>query len=715
MARENSAVKRDSASRSASPMGEASPAGADYRRLVRMLAQTEALCRCGSIDIDLGSGRVTLSAGMWEVLGVVPPAAKAQSRRAALQWLPGEERQDVASIWASAVPGEPFEFQHRVVRADGNHRVVLHRGMVEAGADGRPLRGVAILQDITAQREAERRIQELANDDDAFTPQSNKRAARRLAIESGLRHALARGELALHYQPQVDLHSGAMIGVEALLRWNSASLGDVPPDEFIPLAEQTGLIVPIGEWVLREACAQSAAWQRAGHGDLRVAFNLSARQLEQPDLAQRVQAILLDTQADPARLGVEVTESMLAADIAHAARTLSELRAMGVKIALDDFGTGYSNLNYLRSLPIDVIKVDRSFVHDVTAAPADVSVTRAVITMAHSLQMKVLAEGVETEGQLALLAAHGCDQIQGFFFSRPVAAAEIDGMLREGRRLPERFINRPDRRRTLLIVDDEENIVAALKRLLRRDGYHIVTAYGAAEGLQRLTETDVDVIVSDQRMPGMTGVEFLRRAKQLYPDTVRMVLSGYTELQSITDAINEGAIYKFLTKPWDDARLRAHIEEAFRQKEMADENRRLNREVQQANQELADVNQRLQRLLASQREQMSLEEGRAANAREVLENVPAPIIGFDVEGLIAFVNRDAQALLPQAGALLGRDADEALPPELRAVWRCDDGVHRSVALAGRRYRAVCRSMNGSAHARGKLLVMTPEEAAEPPL
>jgi len=193
------------------------------------------------------------------------------------------------------------------------------------------------------------------------------------------------------------------------------------------------------------------------------------------------------------------------------------------------------------------------------------------------------------------------------------------------------------------------------------------------------------------------------------------VLSGYTELQSITDAVNEGAIYKFLTKPWDDERVRAHIEEAFRQKEMADENRRLHREVQQANQELADVNQRLQRLLATQREQMSLEEGRAASAREVLENLPAPIIGFDVEGLIAFVNRDAEALLPAGASLLGRDAEEALPAPLREVWRSDDGVSRTVDLAGRRFRAVCRVMNGNSRSHGRLLVITPQEATEPPL
>jgi nitrogen fixation/metabolism regulation signal transduction histidine kinase len=190
-----------------------------------------------------------------------------------------------------------------------------------------------------------------------------------------------------------------------------------------------------------------------------------------------------------------------------------------------------------------------------------------------------------------------------------------------------------------------------------------------------------------------------------------MVLSGYTELQSITDAVNEGAIYKFLTKPWDDERLRVHVAEAFRQKDMADENRRLAREVHSANHELALVNERLEGLLTRQREQTSLEECRAANARGVLENVPTPIVGVDADGMIAFVNRDAQMLLSDAGALIGCDADEVLPAGLRQVLALDAGVHRRVELRGRWHRAVCRAMDDTT-ASGKLLVITPEFETE---
>jgi CheY-like chemotaxis protein len=268
--------------------------------------------------------------------------------------------------------------------------------------------------------------------------------------------------------------------------------------------------------------------------------------------------------------------------------------------------------------------------------------------------------------------------------------------------------------RTLLLVDDEENIVSSLKRLLRRDGYHVVTANSGAQGLQRLAEHAVDVILSDQRMPGMTGVEFLRRAKELYPATVRMVLSGYTELQSITDAINEGAIYKFLTKPWDDERLRGHIAEAFSHKEMADENSRLGSAVIVANQELSAVNDRLQTLLAEQREQISRESNSLVVVREVLDLIPTAIVGVDLAGMVAFVNADAETLFGSAAMLLGRDADEVLPPDLLAIWRLADGVHQDRDVGGHAYRVVCRVIGEALHSRGKLLVLTPMDTTQPP-
>lgn len=539
-----------------------------------------------------------------------------------------------------------------------------------------------------------------------FSSGMQSRSISRLAIESGLRRALDRGEFALHYQPKLELISGTIIGAEVFLEWTSAERGDAPRSSIIRVAEETGLIVPIGEWVLRTACAQALEWQRAGH-PVRVEVNLSARQLQQPDLSNKIQAILIEIGLDPRLLGLEITEGALMGESARIARVLGELKSLGIEVSLDDFGTGYSSLSYLRTLPIDVVKVDRSFVHDVTAASQDVSITRAIINMAHSLQMKVLAEGVETEGQLALLIANHCDQMQGTYFSPPVPSESMTSMIQTRRALPEHLLLRRVHQRTLLLVDDEENIVSALRRLLRKDGYHIVTANSGSQGLQRLAENSVDVIISDQRMPGMTGVEFLRRAKELYPDTIRMVLSGYTELQSITDAINEGAIYKFLTKPWDDERLCSHVAEAFSQKEMADENRRLANAVSSANQELSAVNERLQRLLSSQREQILREESSLNIAREVLDNIPAAVVGVDLEGMVAFVNADAEALLGKYSPLIGQDANTALPAGLGSVWREADQSYHDVVIQGDLFRVVCRPVGGHDHSRGRLLVLVP--------
>ena len=540
-----------------------------------------------------------------------------------------------------------------------------------------------------------------------YTPAANARAATRLANEAGLRRAIDRNELYLCYQPQIDLGTGRIVGLEALARWKDAVRGDISPAEFIPLAERTGLIIPIGEWILRTACMDSVRWQAEGLAPVRVAVNLSMLQLQQPDIVQRIQAILQETGLPANRLGVEVTESMLIERVEHVAQTLLQLKAIGVQIALDDFGTGYSNLSYLSKLPIDVLKIDRSFVHDVTAPTQDVSITRALISMAHGLNMKVSAEGVENDSQLALLVASRCDEIQGYYFSPPVRADVIEAMLREDKRLPDHLLVRQSRKRTLLLVDDEENIIASLRRLLRRDGYHIITANSGAQGLQRLAENEVDVILSDQRMPGMTGVEFLRRAKELYPQTVRMTLSGYTELQSITDAINEGAVYKFLTKPWDDERLRAHVNEAFRHKEMADDNHELGERLQSANNELASVNKRMQRLMDTQLEQIRRDEARLLSAHELLEGIPAPVIGFDVEGIVAYLNADAHELFPLGNSPLGRTAAEALSPELAHVWRASDGAHVRVQLGDRLFQAVCRPIGGALNKRGKLMVLTP--------
>jgi diguanylate cyclase (GGDEF)-like protein/PAS domain S-box-containing protein len=266
-----------------------------------------------------------------------------------------------------------------------------------------------------------------------YTPAMNERALERLRIEGDLRNALEREEFVLHYQPQVDLHTREIVGVEALIRWQHPELGMVPPARFIGLAEETGLIVPIGAWVIRNACLQNKAWQLSGLGNLRVSVNLSARQFAQHDLVESVAQALNEAQLEPEYLEIELTESLVMADVDRAIGILRELKALGVKLSIDDFGTGYSSLSYLKRFPIDVLKIDRSFVNDITVDPDDAAIVASIISLAHSLRLQVIAEGVETEAQLTYLQQHQCDQIQGYFFSRPVTAEAFAQMRREGK------------------------------------------------------------------------------------------------------------------------------------------------------------------------------------------------------------------------------------------------------------------------------------------
>ncbi len=261
-----------------------------------------------------------------------------------------------------------------------------------------------------------------------YSADLNARLHLRMAIEADLRHALERDQLFLHYQPKIDVATGRVRGFEALLRWQHPDRGLVSPVEFIPIAESTGLIVPIGEWVLRTACAQLAAWRQAGLPAAAVAVNLSARQFTHTDLVETVHAALADHDVDPALLELEVTESLLMADTAHTVAVLQALRAEGVGISLDDFGTGYSSLGYLKRFPIDCIKLDKSFVRDAVTDRQSGAITEAIIALGHSLGLSVVAEGVETPEQMAYLAERACDVVQGFLFGRPMpaeAAAEL--------------------------------------------------------------------------------------------------------------------------------------------------------------------------------------------------------------------------------------------------------------------------------------------------
>ncbi|MGN6223282.1 EAL domain-containing protein [Pseudoxanthomonas sp.] len=375
-------------------------------------------------------------------------------------------------------------------------------------------------------------------------------------------NAIDNNEFRLHYQPQINAHDGRVVGMEALLRWHSPALGVLAPERFMHVAEKLGVIVQIGDWVLRQAFRQARVWRDWGFDDFEIAVNVSTLQLLRPNFVMEVLEAMQLAGIPPQMVVLEVRQNALAKDTLLVHRTLASLHREGVRLTLDDFGMGDSNLDSLVRFAVDKIKIDRSFVKGVPASNREVAITCAIIAMGHQLGMKVIAHGVETDIQLGFLRRNHCDMFQGHLFGEPMSAEDAGAVLRRRYLRADAFAaTKPDR--TLLLLDDEENILRSLVRLFRRDGYRILAASSVNDAFELLATNDVQVILSDQRMSDMSGTEFLGRVRVLYPDTVRLVLSGYTDLATVTEAINRGEIYRFLTKPWNDDDLREHIRQAF--------------------------------------------------------------------------------------------------------------------------------------------------------
>jgi len=261
-----------------------------------------------------------------------------------------------------------------------------------------------------------------------YAPEINDKAMKRLALENSLRRALERNEFQVFYQPKIELDSARIIGMEALIRWLHPEMGFISPDEFIPLAEESGLIIPLGEWTLRTACEQTKVWHDAGF-DLEIAVNFSACQFQQQNLVAVVKRIIAETGIAPESLNLELTESSIMRNAETAVKILDELKSSGIKISIDDFGTGYSSLGYLKRLPIDVLKIDKSFITHLTTNSEDAALVNAIISLAHNLRLKIVAEGIETEEQLRFLHLLRCDEGQGYFFSKPVCAKDFQKLL----------------------------------------------------------------------------------------------------------------------------------------------------------------------------------------------------------------------------------------------------------------------------------------------
>ena len=305
---------------------------------------------------------------------------------------------------------------------------------------------------------------------------------RRLTLENGLYNALERKEFLVYYQPQADVATGEIVGVEALVRWQHPEKGLVLPQEFIPWAEDAGLIVPLGEWVLRTACADAKGWQDEGLPPLRVAVNLSARQFQQSDLSEMVARACEETKLDPAHLELEITESIAMQNGALTIDVLRRLRALGIRIGIDDFGTGYSSLSNLKNFPIDTLKIDQSFIRDLTTDANDAAIATTVIAMAHSLNLKVIAEGVETEEQLRFLKQRGCHEVQGYLISKPVPQETLKKMLASRRRASvlERYL--VDRQRCLAKWQEAQRLDTATRPQGRARLGHLVVGWRATAG-----------------------------------------------------------------------------------------------------------------------------------------------------------------------------------------------------------------------------------------
>ena len=549
-----------------------------------------------------------------------------------------------------------------------------------------------------------------------YSSQLNEKLEEDLKLIRELRKAIRADQLTLVYQPKVSLQSGGHhAGFEALLRWHHPELGQIPPVRFIPLAERSDMIIDLGKWVLQQACRQIALWREAGMEFGNIAVNISPVQFLDPHFLSDLQGLARQYGVRGHELSLEITESVLIHDQSALQDLMRAIKDEGFHFALDDFGTGYSALGYLKAYPFDYVKIDQSFVRGLPEHQSDASICKAIISMAHSMGIAVIAEGVEKLEQGQFLAEQLCDQIQGFYFSLPLSVAEAEQWLSTELILPAvmRPVGQPER--TLLLVDDEPNILSALRRLLRKDGYRILTASGGPEGLEILSNEKVDVIMSDQRMPEMSGVEFLRQARKMSPDTVRIILSGYSELQYITDAINEGAIYKFLTKPWDDELIRKNIADAFAFKEMLTENHRLSDEIRVSNRELAYVNRQLSDLLYQQEHQIRRDQVSINVIREILHQMPFAVIGTDSEEKIVFCNLAAETLFCDQMLPLDEYVGTAMPALLPLLHETMEGAIRELNLHQTLYRACWKAMGQHSTARGKVLILFSPDQLVPPI
>lgn len=394
-----------------------------------------------------------------------------------------------------------------------------------------------------------------------YEDQLSEDVSKYVRLRAELQTALEQNQFVLCYQPQLNLVSGQVVGFEALIRWQHPMMGTIPPAQFIPMAENSGQIRAITEWVVEQACIDRKVLlnDEVCHP---IAINLSPVLFRDSDLNQWLSDKVEKAGLSCSDFELEIVESVMVGTSMESLETLNDLRKAGFRLSIDDFGTGFSSLSYLKHLPIQKLKIDRSFIKDIVQNQKDASIVRAIISVANNLGIDVIAEGVETGEQADFLRRERCHNYQGFLCSPAIPIESLLTFLRQPGHAPN--YQEPGRDEpTLLIIDDEPYVLKSLNRCLRNKGYRILTAGSAEEAFRLLAGTKVHIILSDQRMPVMSGTQFLKEVRKLYPDTIRMIISGYIDLSTVTEAINEGAVYKFLTKPWNDEALRDLVANAF--------------------------------------------------------------------------------------------------------------------------------------------------------
>lgn len=537
------------------------------------------------------------------------------------------------------------------------------------------------------------------NNYEVYSPTLHINIRDRLMLETDLRNATLRNEFVLYYQPKVSCASGRITGVEALIRWQHPRRGIVPPEQFIPLLEETGLIVPVGRWVLREACRQAAEWQAGGLDLPSVAVNLSARQLQSETLLGDVAGTLATTGLKPVCLDLEITESMLMHNAESAIRMLGALKQTGVTLSLDDFGTGYSSLAYLKRFPLDAVKVDRSFVQDIAADSDDASITRAVITMAHHLKLKVVAEGVETAEQLALLISHQCDIIQGYFFARPMPAADMGELLRAEKSLPANLLRSGTRKPMALFV--AVNGCDEVISMLIRDGHRVCKADDFDAAMQWFSGNLADVIVCGPPGKNFNAARLIRHAAQTQPQCERMLMvdDRHWKMKPVMDLAASGLVDRVIHLPVDPATCRQAVEEALSRRHISDEYSRLSHEVEVAERELVRVDEERRRLEA-ENQLLHAQEGAGYRIlQEVVAELPWPVLGVDDGGMLALINDKAQALFAERQIALGLALSLVLPE----LAESESGTR--IGLLGRMFLCQWRPVRLAGSVSGRLLFL----------